>query len=138
MAIVDVATMLMPAGTYTSSQSFPALQLYPRQLPTALVTISLQSPPTGAATFVVEVASTQAGSYREIARRAWPPGLTGSQDVPLGVSGSAAWQQDATSTWMRLSLTTSTSLTGSAWLTKPSDGPGLGAGPNPILTGSAA
>jgi hypothetical protein len=139
MAMPDAATLLMPTGTYNSNQSFPALQVYPRQLATSMVTMSLQSPPTGAATFVVEVASTQAGPYRETARLAWPAGLSGSRDVPLGVSASAAWMQNNQSTWMRLSLTTSTALTGSAWLAKSSDGaPGRGAGPNSVFTGTAA
>lgn len=122
MAIVDAATMLMSQGKYNSFQSFPALQLYPRQLPTAHLVISLQTPPVASATFVVEVASTAAGSYREIARLVWPAATSGSRDVPLGVSSSAAWMQNTTSLWMRLSLTTVGALTGSAWLTKPSDG----------------
>jgi hypothetical protein len=139
MAIVDGATILMPAGTYNSNQSFPALQLYPRQLPTAAVVISLQTPPVASATFVVEVASTAAGSYREIARLVWPAGLTGSRDVPLGVNASAAWMQNNTSSWVRIALTTTGALTGSAWVTKASDG-GIGTGSDvgDVLTGAAA
>jgi hypothetical protein len=138
MAIVDSATMLMPAGTYNTTQSFPALQLYPRQLPTAMVTISLQSPPTGAATFLIEVASTQAGTYREIARLVWPSGMTGSKDVSLGVSGNAAWRQGNQAQWLRMSLTTGTALTGSAWLTKPGGAVGTGSDVGDVLTGVAS
>jgi hypothetical protein len=138
MAIVDLGAVLMPQATYNSSQNFPALQLYPRQLGTSVVTISLQSPPTAAATFALEVASASAGTYREIARLTWPAGTSGSKDVPLGVSARAAWRQDTTSSWLRLSLTTTTSLTGSAWFTKPGDGPGTGSDVGDVLTGSAA
>jgi hypothetical protein len=138
MAILDAATVLMPQGTYNSTQSFPALQLYPRQLGPSVVTISVQSPPVAAATFVVEVASTSGGVYREIGRLTWPAGLTGSRDVPLGIAGRAAWMQNNTANWLRLSLTTTGALTGSAWLTKPGDGPGLGADVGDVLTGTAA
>jgi hypothetical protein len=33
MAMPDAAKMLMPTGTYASSQSFAPLQVFPRQLP---------------------------------------------------------------------------------------------------------
>jgi hypothetical protein len=138
MAIVDLATFVMPAATYNSSQSFPPIQLYPRQLGTSVVTISLQTPPVAAATFAIEVASTSGGTYREIARLVWPAGLTGSRDVPLGVSARAAWRQDNQAQWLRLSLTTSTAFTGSAWLTKPGGAVGTGSVPGNVLTGSAA
>jgi hypothetical protein len=137
-SILDLGAMLMPAGTYATSQSFTPILAYPRQLGVSVVTIALQSPPTASATFLIEVASTSGGVYREVARLVWPAGLTGSRDVPLGVSANAAWRQDNTAQWLRLSLTTTGALTGSAWLTKPADGPGLGAGPNAILTGTAA
>jgi hypothetical protein len=137
-SILDVATVLMPQGTYNSTQSFPALQLYPRQLAPSAVTIALQSPPTAAATFVVEVASTSGGTYREIGRLTWPAGLIGSKDVELGVSANAAWRQNNTAQWLRLSLTTTTSLTGSAWLSKPGGAGGTGSDVGDVLTGVAS
>jgi hypothetical protein len=138
-SIVDAGAVLMPAATYNANQSFSVLQLYPRQLPTAVVIISLQSPPTGTATFAIEVASTSGGVYREIARLVWPAGLTGARDVPLGVSARGAWLQNTTSAWLRLSLTTTGALTGSAWLMKPTDGGiGTGADVGDVLTGTAA
>jgi hypothetical protein len=138
MAIPDAGATLMMQGTYNSAQSFPAILAYPRQLPTAEVTISLQSPPTGTATFVIETASTSGGTFREIARLAWPSGFIGSQNVPLGVSSSAAWRQNNQAQWLRLSLATTGALTGSAWLGKPGGAVGVGAGPNQVLTGTAA
>jgi hypothetical protein len=106
MAIVDAATFVMPLGTYNSNQSFPALQVYPRQFGTTMLAISLQSPPVAAATFVVEVAATSGGVYREVGRLTWPAGLTGSREVPLGVSARAAWMQNNQAQWLRISLTT--------------------------------
>jgi hypothetical protein len=137
-SILDLGAVLMPVGTYASNQSFPALQLYPRHLGTSVVTISLQSPPTGAATFILEVASTSAGTYREIARLVWPAGLTGSRDVAVGVSGSAAWRQNNQADWLRLSVQTSTALTGSAWVGKPGGAVGLGSDVGDVLTGVAS
>ena len=126
-AILDVSTVLMPQGTYSTSQSFPGLNHHPRQLPTTRVVVSLQTPPVASATFLVEVASTQGGTYSEVGRLVWPAGLAGSQAVGVGVSPSLAQRLNTTSAWLRLSLTTAGALTGSAWLTKPSDGSfGLG------------
>jgi hypothetical protein len=137
-SILDLATVLMPQGAYNSNQSFPALQLYPRQLGTSVVTISLQSPPTASTTFTVEEASTAGGTFTPIGRLTWPAGLIGSKDVEIGVSANAAWRQNNTAQWLRLSLTTTTSLTGSAWLSKPGGAGGTGSDVNDVLTGSAA
>jgi hypothetical protein len=137
-SIVDAGAMPMPPGKYNSSQSFKILQLYPRQLPTSVVAISLQTPPVGSATFVVEVSSTAAGTFREIARLAWPSGLSGSREVPLGIGSSSAWMQNNTSSWLRLSLTTTGPLTGSAWLSKPGGAVGIGADVHDVPTGAAA
>jgi hypothetical protein len=71
-AILDAGTVLMPNGTYTTSQSFPPLLLYPRQLATTMVAIQLLTPPAAAATFTLEVASTQNGVYSVINTYAWP------------------------------------------------------------------
>jgi hypothetical protein len=138
-SVVDAGTMLMPLGTYNSNQSFTALQLYPRQLGTSVVTINLTTPPVASAVFVVEEASTSGGTYREVGRLTWLAGMSGPQTVPLGVSARAAWMQNNQAQWLRISLTTTGALTGSAWVTKASDGgPGLGAGPNAVLTGVAS
>ena len=125
--ILDVSTVLVPQGTYSTSQSFPGLAVNPRQIATTMVTIALQTPPVASATFVVEVASTQGGVYSEVGRLTWPAATTGSRQVPLGVSASSAWVKNNQAAWLRLSLTTTGALTGSAWLAKPSDGSfGLG------------
>jgi hypothetical protein len=103
-----------------------------------VVAVSLQTPPVASATFVVEIASASAGTHREIARLVWPAGLSGSREVPLGVSASAAWMQNNTATWLRLSVTTSTTLTGSAWLTRPGGAVGTGSDTGDIFAGTAA
>jgi hypothetical protein len=126
-AMLDTATMVMPTGTYNSSQSFPALLLYPRQLPTTMLQIHMLTPPAAAATFTLEVASTQNGVYSVINTYTWPAGVAGSKQLAVGVNSSLAKTLNTTSVWLRLSLTTTGALTGSAWLTKPTDGgPGLG------------
>jgi hypothetical protein len=138
-SILDLGTVLMPQGTYSMSQSFPGIQVHPRQLPTTMVTVTLQTPPVAGATFVAEVASTQAGVYSEVGRLVWPAGLSGSRSVGFGVSPSLAQRLNTTSAWLRLSLTTTGAFTGSAWLSKPSDGgPGTGADVGDIFTGAAA
>lgn len=133
-ALLDVSTLLMPTGTYNSSQTFPALALYPRHLATCAFTIAMLTPPAAAATFVLEVASTQAGVYSPIATHVWPAGVAGSKQLQLGANSSIARVVNNTSVWLRLNLTTTGALTGSAWLTKPTDGgPGLGTEPGDIL-----
>jgi hypothetical protein len=121
-SILDTATILMPHGTYNSTQSFPGLALYPRQLPTAAVTIHLLTPPVASAVFTLEVASTQNGVYSPVAVLTWPAGVSGSKQLALGANSSRAWLANNTCVWARLSLTTTGALTGSAWLTKASDG----------------
>jgi hypothetical protein len=126
-AILDAATVLMPHGTYSSNQSFPGLALYPRQLPTAAVTIHMLVPPVSSCTFTLEVASTQNGVYSPIAVLTWPAGVVGSRQLAVGANSARAWIANNTSVWARLSLTTTGALTGSAWLSKRADGgPGLG------------
>jgi hypothetical protein len=121
-SIVDVATLLMPQGTYSTNQSFPGLAISPRQLPTAAVTIHLLTPPVSSCTFVLEVASTQNGVYSPVAVVTWPAGQVGSKQLAIGANSSRAWLANNTCQWARLSLTTTGALTGSAWLSKPSDG----------------
>ena len=122
MAIVDAATMLMPQGTYSTSQALPGLELHPRHLATAVVTIAVQVPPVASAVFAVEVASTQAGDFPVHPRLAWPAAMSGARHVAAGASASAAQLLSNTSAWIRLSLTTTGALTGSAWLTTSRDG----------------
>jgi hypothetical protein len=140
MAIVDSATMLIPAGPVTTSQDFPALPLQPRLLPTSHWIVSMLTPPAASASFRLSVASTEAGIYSTIATLTWPAGSSGSRQVPLGVSGALAWMLNNTSLWVRASVTLTGPLTlAGSWLTKASDGgPGLGSGPNQVLTGTAA
>jgi hypothetical protein len=126
-SIVDVATQLMAQNTYTTSQSLPAINVHPGKLATTFVTINLQTPPAASATFALEIAATPNGTYSEIGRLVWPAGLSGSKTVEVGVNAALAQRLNNQAAWMRLSLTTSGPLTGSAWLSKPSDGgPGLG------------
>lgn len=130
----DAGAVLMTHGTYSSNQSFAPAQLYPRQLATSMLEIHLSSPPSSSCTFVVEVASTSGGVYSPIASLVWPAGLTGAKQVALGVNGSVAASVNNTSQWMRLSLVTTGALTGSAWLTKPTDGgPGFGMDPGDLV-----
>lgn len=126
-AILDTATVLMPHATYSTNQSFPGLALYPRQLPTAAVTIHILTPPVAACTFTLEVASTSGGVYSPVAVLAWPAGVVGSKQLAIGANSSRAWIANNTSVWARLSLATTGALTGSAWLSKSTDGSfGLG------------
>ena len=55
-AILDAGTLLMPASTYNSNQSFTPLLVYPRQLSTTMLVIAMTTPPVSSCTFVVEVA----------------------------------------------------------------------------------
>ena len=137
MTIPDAGAMLMPAGAYAANQSFPPLLVYPRQLSTTMLEIHMLTPPTAAATFVLEHAQTQGGTYSALPPITWPAGVSGSRKVPFGVHSSLARLQNNQSVWLRITLQT-TSLTGSAWLSPPTDGSfGLGAQPNAIITGVA-
>lgn len=125
-SILDLGAVLMPHATYSSNQSFPPILIYPRQLGTALVQVHMLTPPVASCTLAFEVASTSAGVYSVINTYTWPAGVSGSRQPPLGVNSSLAQVLNNQSIWMRLSLTTTGALTGSAWLTKASDGgPGL-------------
>src|SRR4029453_4191020 len=121
-SILDTGTVLMPHATYSTTQSFAPLLLYPRQLGTAALVIHLLTPPAASATFTVEVASTSGGTYSPIGVHVWPAGVSGSRQLALGVNSSLAHKLNTTSLWLRLSLTTTGALTGSAFLTKASDG----------------
>jgi hypothetical protein len=127
MAIYDAATVLMAHNTYASNQSFAPILIYPRQLATTMVQIHLLTPPVAACTFALEIASTQAGAYSVINTYGWPAGVSGSRQLAVGVSPSLARILNNQSAWLRMSLVTTGALTGSAWLTKPSDG-GMGTG----------
>jgi hypothetical protein len=86
-AILDTATMLIPAGAVSTSQDFPAILAYPRDLPVCHWVVALTVPPSAAATFTLAVASTQAGSYSTIATLVWPAGTSGSKQVPILAQG---------------------------------------------------
>jgi hypothetical protein len=126
-AILDAATMLMPHNTYSTNQSFTPILIYPRQLSTTMVQVHMLTPPVASCTLAFEVASTSGGVYSVINVYTWPAGVSGSKQLALGVNSSLARVLNNQSIWLRLSLTTTGALTGSAWLTKASDGgPGLG------------
>ena len=126
-ATLDISTVLMTQGRYNSNQSFPGILVYPRQLSTTMITVALQTPPVGTASFIAEVASTLNGSYTEIGRLAWPAGVSESKRVPFGVNVALAQRVNPTAVWLRILLVTSGALTGAVFLSKPSDGgPGLG------------
>jgi hypothetical protein len=122
MAVLDAATMLMPHGTYNSTQSFAPLQISPRHLATTMLQVHMLTPPSASCTLTVEIASTAGGVYSPITSIPWPAGVAGSRQVAFGVHSALAKVLNTTSAWMRLSLATTGALTGSAWLTKPSDG----------------
>jgi hypothetical protein len=127
-AILDAATMLAPAGQVTSSQDFPALLLRPRTLPTCHWVVSMLIPPAASATFRLQVATTEGGTYSTIATHPWPAATSGSKQVPIGVSGALAHVLNNTSVYVRVSVTLTGPLTlAGSWLAKASDGgPGLG------------
>jgi hypothetical protein len=125
-SILDLGAVLMAQNTYSTSQSVPAINVHAGKLASTMVTVALQTPPVASAVFALEIASTQNGTYSEIGRLVWPAGLAGSKHVEVGVSPALAQRLNNQAAWLRLSLTTSGPLTGSAWLSKPTDGgPGL-------------
>lgn len=125
--MLDSATVLMPLGTYSTTQSFTPLQVSPRLLAATMLQLSITSPPSAAATFTLEVASTSGGAYSVLSTLVWPAGTSGSRQVGIGANADLARALNTTSLWMRLSVVCSGAFTGSAWLAKPSDGgPGLG------------
>jgi hypothetical protein len=127
-AILDAATLLLPAGQITTNTDGTPLQLYPRQLPSCAWVISMLTPPVAAATFTLQVSNLQAGSFTTIASFTWPAGTSGTKQLPLGLSGKLAQVLDNDSVWLRCSVTTAGALTlAGSWLSKASDGgPGLG------------
>ena len=120
--------MLIPSGLVSATQDFPAIQAYPRTLPSCSWVVSMLVPPSAAATFTLAVATTQNGVYTVISTCVWPAGSSGSRQVPVGVSGNLAQVLNNTSVWVRASVTLSGPLTlAGSWLSKSSDGgPGLG------------
>jgi hypothetical protein len=126
MAIFDAGATLMPHGTYSTNQSFPGIQLYPRQLAGAVL-IHMLVRPTASAVFTIEEASTAAGAYSVIGTHVWPAGVVGSKKLEVPAGSSRAAIANNTASWVRLTLTTTTSFTGSVSVTRQSDGgPGLG------------
>ena len=123
MAILDVANQLIAPGVVSSSQDFTPLPCVPRDLPTCAWAVHVSTPPAGAATFVLAIATTTAGPWRTIATMGWPAGRTIAQQVPIGVNASLAAHLDLTAAFVRASVTTAGALTMSgSWLTKSSDG----------------
>jgi hypothetical protein len=128
-AILDVGTLLLPAGVISASQDGTPLQVNPRLLPTSTWAVHVSVPPAASATFTLAVASSQNGTYTTISTLVWPAGTSGARQVPLGVQGNMAQFVNNQAAWVRVSVTTTGALTMSgSWLTKPADGgPGLGA-----------
>ena len=125
-AILDAATMLIPAGQVTTSQDFPAIQAHPRTLPVCPWVVSMLTPPASPATFTLAVSTTQNGAYSVISTLVWPAGSSGSKQVPIGVSGHLAHVLNNQSAWVRASVTVSGLLTlAGSWLTKESGSAGL-------------
>jgi hypothetical protein len=121
-SILDLGAVLMTHGTYATNQSFAPIQAYPRQLPTCAVIVHMLTPPVASATLTLEVASTQNGVYSPITSVVWPAGVSGSKQLPIGANSSRAWIANNQAIWARLSVTTTGAFTGSAWVTKSSDG----------------
>ncbi len=83
----------------------------------------MTTPPVGACTFTLAVASTSAGTYSVINTFTWPAGLSGSRQVPVGVGGNLAAILNNQAAWVRVSVTTTGAFTlAGSWLTKASDG----------------
>src|SRR5262245_6403333 len=103
--IFDSATTLIPQGTINNSQSFTALPLDVRKLATCSWIVQITTNPVATATFVLEIATLQAGPYSAIQTLAWPAGQVGSRQIPLGVQGQVAAALNNTAAWIRCSVT---------------------------------
>jgi hypothetical protein len=138
--IYDAQTVLIPTGTITADTTFPALRVQVGALPTCAWVIHVQSITAGTTlTLMLEAATTEAGVYSPISRFDWPVGLTGRQQVALGVSASAARYATASSrvSWLRVTALVSgagASVTLQAWLTKFGGGIGVGMKPGDLVT----
>jgi hypothetical protein len=126
-AMLDAATMLLPAGQITTTTNGTPLQLYPRQLTTCSWVIAMLTPPAAAATFSLQVSNLSAGVYTTISTFVWPAGTSGTKQLPIAVNGAEAQWLDNDSLWVRASVVTAGSLTlAGSWLGKAADGgPGL-------------
>ena len=103
-SVVDSGTMLIPAGLISTTQDFPAILAYPRQLATCHWVTSMLIPPSAAATFTLAVSSIKNGTYSTIATLGWPAGLSGSRQVPVGVQGNMAQFRNNQALWVRASI----------------------------------
>jgi hypothetical protein len=122
-AMLDAATMLLPAGQITTTTNGTPLQLYPRQLAASAWVISMLVPPAASATFSLAISNLAAGSYTTIAQVVWPAGTGGSKQLPIALSGAESQWLDNDSLWVRASVTTAGALTlAGSWLTKAVDG----------------
>jgi hypothetical protein len=126
-AIFDSATTLIPSGTsITGNQSFPAINVGAKLLPTAGWCVNVLTPPAGAVTFTLAVGSTETGPWTTISTLDWPAGQVGSKQIELGVSGNVATMVNSTAAWVRCSIVAgASSLTCLSWLGKPSGSPGV-------------
>jgi hypothetical protein len=121
-AIFDAGLTLIPQGLNNSSQSFAALDLQVRDLPTTTWVVACTVPPAAQMTLVLEAATLAAGTYVELARLVWPAGKTGSQAVEIGVAGNLSRVHSGTHRFVRVTTTQSGAWTGTSYLTKPADG----------------
>jgi hypothetical protein len=139
-AILDTGMMLAPAGVVNTNTDFTPLACVPRLLPTCAWSVHVSVPPVASCTFTLQIAAATTGPWSTISTLAWPAGLTGARQVSLGASARLASVLNWSAAYLRVSVTTAGALTlAGAWLSKPSDGgPGLGSGPNQVLTGTAA
>jgi hypothetical protein len=128
MAILDAATMLLPAGQITTNTNGTPLLLHPRTLPTCSWTIAMAVPPAASATFTLQVSDAAAGSFTQVATCVWPAGTSGTKNLTLALGGTVARVLDNDSVWLRCSVVTAGALTvAGSWLSKAADGgPGLG------------
>jgi hypothetical protein len=135
-AIYDAGSLLIPQGAISTSQSFPALPVEARLLPTTAWVVNVTVPPVAAATFTLEAATLEAGPYVPLATLPWPAGQTGSHQSAAGVAGNLSRAVSATHHFVRVSVATAGALSASSWLTTYGGAPGLGVQPNAIVTGA--
>jgi hypothetical protein len=134
-AILDTALTLIPQGLVNSSQSFSALDVQSvRSLPATTWVIALTIPPAAPVTFVLEASTLAAGPYTVLSTLVWPAGLSGRQAVELGVASSLSGAVSASHRFLRVSTTQTGAFTGLSYLSKPSEGVGLGTKPNSLFT----
>jgi hypothetical protein len=137
----EASAQLVPLGAaITADTTYGVVTAWASLLPTAVWAINVTtSVATGSYTMILEAADVEAGPYAPIARLDWPSGKTGSHQVALGASASAARASAGSSRVRYLRVRAllggaTPSLTWRSWLGKPANAFGLASKPGATLS----